>query len=191
MADEHPTKQCRKCETVKPLSDFYRNRKADDGAAAMCKDCVKVYQKSRTNLRPAAASGLGRLSRKAMLAEHKIAAARAARNKVAAEQKALALQVLAPALASVNAAVSAVETLMGALKAASAALEMLVGPKPAKAKPRTANGVRPAHPKPEAPPSIRTIKDIVADERVTLNEAKRIQEQEILARAEWRPSIIH
>lgn len=196
VADEHPTKHCRRCDTAKPLDEFGVNRNTRDGLTAYCRSCLNTYHKARRLVYPSTRSpsrGLKLLAKKAIAAERLAAEAKAAKRSVAAEHKALATEVVVPALAAMKAAVSALETLLGTLKAASSALEMLVGSATPKTKPRTANGVRPAHPKPasEAPPSIRTIKDIVAHERVTLNEAKRIQEQEILARAEWRVSIIH
>lgn len=185
MADEHPTKYCRRCDTTKPLDEFGVNRNARDGLTAYCRSCLNTYHKARRLIYPATRSpspGLKGLAKKAIAAERMVTEAKAAKRRVAAEHKVLAAEVLAPALAALEAAVSALKTLMGP-------------PAAPKTKPRTANGTKPAHPTPArppaAPPSIRTIKDIVAHDGVTLNEAKRIQEQEILARAEWRPSIIH
>jgi hypothetical protein len=143
-------------------------------------------------------SALEAAARAADKVEQKAAKARAARRRATSEYKAAA-KVLTPTLTALKAAVAALEALLG-----------LRGPMPVtrdkspqhqaaalakRARKRTAavanNGATiPATP-PEAPPIIRTIKDIVAHDGVTLNEAKRIQEQEILARAEWRPAIIH
>jgi hypothetical protein len=183
MADEHPTKRCPKCDTTKPVSEFGISRSMADGRTNNCRQCLALYQRARALEHPRGTSfGLKALAKKAIAAERMVTEAKAAKRRVAAEHKALATEVLAPALAALKAAVSALETLMGPQAA----------PKTA-AKPRVANGNRPAHPTvavaPEAPPLIREIKTIVADERVTQNEAKRIQEREIVARAEWRPVV--
>jgi hypothetical protein len=195
MADEHPSKRCPKCDTLKPVSEFGVNRNAHDNLTSRCRTCLHTYQKTRRLTAPklgrSMSSGLGTLTRKAMAAEHKIVAARAARNKVAAEQKALAAEVLAPALGALKAATTALESLMMALKAAASAMEILMGSPVARkslAKSRGANGTILAHPKPATPPPIRDIKTILAHDRVTAAEAKRIQEAEIVARAEWRPA---
>jgi hypothetical protein len=87
------------------------------------------------------------------------------------------------------------------LKARVVALEALIGQshftasvdRIAPERPRRKRAVHEHHtPAPAVPsatpPIIRTIKDIVDHDRVTAAEAKRIQEREILARAEWRPS---
>lgn len=43
-------KLCRKCDTTKPLSEFHRNRRVDDGLQAYCKACMiastKAYYKT-------------------------------------------------------------------------------------------------------------------------------------------------
>jgi hypothetical protein len=171
------------CDTVRPLNEFGRLRVSKDGMAFYCKSCMRGYNVERRRVNAAsersASSGLKTLARKAMAAERKVAKAKAAQRSVAAEYKAAA-QSLAPALAALKAAVSALEALMGPTPA----------PKPAKA--RTANGTTSARHLPvvpsSSPPLIREIKAIVADDRVSLAEAKRIQEREIVARAEWRPS---
>ena len=36
------TKQCFKCETVKPLEDFYKHPKMADGRVGKCKECNKA-----------------------------------------------------------------------------------------------------------------------------------------------------
>lgn len=40
-------KQCTKCRTTKPLTDFYKNRTQPDGHEGWCKDCKKVWRKAR------------------------------------------------------------------------------------------------------------------------------------------------
>jgi len=195
MADEHPTKRCPKCDTVKPVSEFGLNRNTHDHLTTSCRSCLNASGKARRLIGPAngraSLSGLGALTRKAMVAERKITEARAARHKVAAEQKALAAEVLAPALSAVKAASMALESLMTALKAAASAMEIMMGVarKPS-AKSRRANGTGPARPTPATPPIIREIKAIVAEDGVAPTEAKRIQEREIVARSEWRPASI-
>lgn len=196
MADDHSTKLCPKCDTVKPVSEFGIQRNRDDGLASRCRVCVRAYAKARRKIVPpngsGAMSGLGALTRKAMVAEYRITEARAARHKVAAEQRVLAAGVLAPALAALKAAAPAVESLMVALKAATSALEILMGSptvRKARAKPRASNGTASEHVRHASPPPIREVKTIVTEDRVTAAEAKRIQEREIVARAEWRPSI--
>ena len=40
---ETMTKTCTRCKTVKPLDDFYVNRKAKDGRQSQCRPCTKAY----------------------------------------------------------------------------------------------------------------------------------------------------
>lgn len=40
-------KRCTKCDTVKPLSEFHRNKTAVDGRHAWCKPCSRQYQRER------------------------------------------------------------------------------------------------------------------------------------------------
>lgn len=135
------------------------------------------------------------------------AAYRAAnREKVRAEQasyRAANREKLAAQTAARRAGVAAalaVVPLVEDLKARIAALEALLRTTPdgtigrmAPERPRRKRAVHehhtPEHVLPSgAPPIIRTIKDILAHDGVTAAEAKRIQEREILARAEWRPT---
>ena len=37
------SKTCRKCLREKPLSDFYRDKRADDGLRVQCKECMSAY----------------------------------------------------------------------------------------------------------------------------------------------------
>lgn len=40
------TKRCPKCEKVKPIDDFYKNKSRKDGFACWCKNCNGEYQKN-------------------------------------------------------------------------------------------------------------------------------------------------
>lgn len=42
MADDQPSKFCPKCESVKPVSEFWKNRKRNDGLCSWCKDCTRT-----------------------------------------------------------------------------------------------------------------------------------------------------
>jgi len=46
-------KQCSACETTKPLSEFWKNKRAKDGILQKCKDCAKPsgYQKFCTHIK--------------------------------------------------------------------------------------------------------------------------------------------
>lgn len=135
-----------------------------------------------TPARPSALSELAALAQKAEIVERRAAQAEAARRHVAADYKAVVEQVLTPALAALRAAVAALEAMMGSPPVSRAA-----------PKRRAANGQKPtdvaepAH-SPDGPPPIREIKAIVAEDGVKPAEAKRIQDREIVTRAEWRPS---
>ena len=41
---EEGLKRCSKCGQVKPIGDFYRNKRAKDGLISYCKQCHKEYQ---------------------------------------------------------------------------------------------------------------------------------------------------
>ena len=41
---EEGFKRCSKCGQVKPIGDFYRNKRAKDGLMSYCKQCNKEYQ---------------------------------------------------------------------------------------------------------------------------------------------------
>lgn len=60
-------KQCRKCEQVKPLSDFHRDRGRPDGRQSRCKECqldaVREYQRRE---READSEGFKRRNRQAV-----------------------------------------------------------------------------------------------------------------------------
>lgn len=49
MSAEHPglSKACRSCGAVKPLSDYYQDRRAKDGKESSCKECQQVQQAQR------------------------------------------------------------------------------------------------------------------------------------------------
>ena len=38
-------KMCSKCKKLKPVSNFYKNVRANDGLNSMCKECCKEYYK--------------------------------------------------------------------------------------------------------------------------------------------------
>ena len=40
-------KHCKRCDTTKPLDDFYRNRSTADGKSAYCKDCTRAYMRDQ------------------------------------------------------------------------------------------------------------------------------------------------
>lgn len=42
-----PTKHCRRCDTVRPVSDFWRSSGTKDGLFAYCKGCARAYIKLR------------------------------------------------------------------------------------------------------------------------------------------------
>jgi len=46
MATEIISKRCSKCKEIKPLSEFYKNRKQYDGLQTCCKSCNKAYLKA-------------------------------------------------------------------------------------------------------------------------------------------------
>lgn len=41
------TKPCCRCNTVKGASNFYKNKKAKDGLASWCKECVLSYHREK------------------------------------------------------------------------------------------------------------------------------------------------
>ena len=43
-------KKCFKCNTIKPLSEFYKHKAMGDGYLGKCKDCTKRDTKERTNI---------------------------------------------------------------------------------------------------------------------------------------------
>lgn len=45
-------KACSKCQEVKPLSEYYGNKKASDGKASECKSCSKARQKAYYDANP-------------------------------------------------------------------------------------------------------------------------------------------
>ena len=42
MEEDVKTKRCPKCDTVLPLSDFYRDKQTKDGLSCWCKACIKA-----------------------------------------------------------------------------------------------------------------------------------------------------
>jgi 5-methylcytosine-specific restriction endonuclease McrA len=47
-----PMKHCRKCDTTKPLDEFYKNRANANGIDTMCKSCRLQYVKARYAANP-------------------------------------------------------------------------------------------------------------------------------------------
>ena len=41
-------KNCGRCKVVKPVADFYKNKKSSDGFSGWCKDCNKAHNKIKT-----------------------------------------------------------------------------------------------------------------------------------------------
>ena len=42
---EESTKQCTKCNQVKPITDFHKMKSAKDGLNYQCKSCIRAYEK--------------------------------------------------------------------------------------------------------------------------------------------------
>ena len=42
-------KQCTKCHTTKPLSDFHRDRNASDGRRSWCKVCINTNDRAKNS----------------------------------------------------------------------------------------------------------------------------------------------
>ena len=47
LIEDAPTKVCSKCGETKPLTDFYKDKKASDGHQSWCKRCVSVDNAQR------------------------------------------------------------------------------------------------------------------------------------------------
>ena len=41
---QQPTKHCNKCNSVLPLTEYYKDKSSHDGHQRYCKHCVKKYQ---------------------------------------------------------------------------------------------------------------------------------------------------
>jgi hypothetical protein len=48
VIDKAGRKQCAKCNEMKDLSDFHKNKSSKDGLASWCKECKSEYRKKRT-----------------------------------------------------------------------------------------------------------------------------------------------
>ena len=46
MVAEIISKRCSKCKEIKPLSEFFKDRRAKDGIQGVCKSCIKAFQQS-------------------------------------------------------------------------------------------------------------------------------------------------
>ena len=53
-AESVSTKQCRKCHTAKPLSDFPKDRTSKDGLYSRCRSCVAIEGRERRDRDPEA-----------------------------------------------------------------------------------------------------------------------------------------
>jgi len=47
MSKNNEAKRCSRCQEVKPVSDFYKNKEWTDGFHPYCKKCVLAYEKAR------------------------------------------------------------------------------------------------------------------------------------------------
>lgn len=172
MDDEPSTKRCTKCDTVKPREAFSMHRTAPDGLRSACKACTSVQGAvyRATNLEKLKAQGRARYAEK----RDEVALYRAGR------------RALVPMMEDLRARVAALEALLR--KTPNGTVDRIAPERPRRKRAVHEHASQaPAVPS-ATPPIIRTIKDIVDHERVTAAEAKRIQEREILARAEWRPA---
>lgn len=213
MDDEPSTKRCTRCDTVKPREEFGARRNRPGGLVSACRACTAAKKASyratnRDKLRDQRAAYRTANPDKvkardaAKYATHRdeYAARGAAYHAANLDQTKARQAAYRAAIREKLRAWDAAYPLLESLAARVAALEALLRTTPngtvnriAPERPRRKRAVH-EHPSqapavPSAtPPVIRTIKDIVDNERVTAAEAKRIQEREILARAEWRPA---
>jgi hypothetical protein len=217
MNDEHPTKRCTKCDTFKPRDAFWPSRTRAAGLASVCKVCdatrraaynvahndevkarrdayyaantdkVKAahaayYAANRDKLRPIRAVYRATNEDKLKEKNHAYRAARREKLKVQRD----AYEATLATVEGLAARVSALEAVIGQTAKATVGL---IAPE----RPRRKRAVHEHHtPEPvipsATPPIIRTIRDIIIHDGATAAEAKRIQEREILARVEWRPT---
>lgn len=106
--------------------------------------------------------------------------------RASVREKVKAWDEVYPLLEKLLARVSTLEALIGPM---STATVDRIAPERPRRKRAVHEHVNQAPVLPSAtPPIIRTIKDIISHDGVTPAEAKRIQDGEILARAEWRPT---
>src|SRR5690242_2215413 len=49
--NDKETKQCSRCQEVKPASDFYKSKEWTDGLHPYCKKCHLAHQKERRDLK--------------------------------------------------------------------------------------------------------------------------------------------
>ena len=45
------SKYCSKCNSEKPMEEFYTDRQKSDGKGSQCKDCVKLYKQSAAGIK--------------------------------------------------------------------------------------------------------------------------------------------
>jgi hypothetical protein len=173
MADEPSTKRCPKCETVRPLHEFGVDRTRREGVHFYCRHCINAANAAR-RLVTLACKGRDTVNAKKRAQR---AAYRAAR-KTAEQQMSASLEALTARVAALEALLRQTHTIDR------------IAPDRPRRKRAVHEHASPGSAAPSATqPVIRTIADILAHDGVTRPEAKRIQEAEILARAEWRPSI--
>lgn len=63
MFSNKETKRCSRCQVVKPVSDFYKNKQWTDGYHPYCKKCVLAYQKAAREVKLAQFPGKYRWKR--------------------------------------------------------------------------------------------------------------------------------
>ena len=61
--NNNKTKRCARCQEVKPVSDFYKNKGWTDGFHPYCKKCVLAYQKEKREIKLAQSPGHHRWKR--------------------------------------------------------------------------------------------------------------------------------
>ena len=75
MSEPIVMKQCHKCKTLKPVTEFWKNRPAPDGLFVHCKECCRRYNRSpqgKAKFRRYEESVKGRINRRAAASRHRI-----------------------------------------------------------------------------------------------------------------------
>jgi hypothetical protein len=188
MTDEHNTKRCTGCGAVKPLSEFARDGSCRSGLRSRCRACGNAYSAARAAANPDKVRGQRRACQAVYRAKVRAAYYAAKQKERKGDQEAVAAALaLVPLVESLIARVTALEALL-----TPRATVGRIAPERSRRRRAVHEHHTPAPAMPSAtPPPIRTIRDIVAHDGVTPGQAKRIQEREVLARAEWRPSVLN